>query len=144
MKAKKFLAIAICMAVLAVTASLPTSSVATPILLDFGSTSDSAFNTDLEMRYSGVATGINATLTADAAFNGFNSNQNANNGSVNGDIRVNMTFFESDGTTPQSVALTLKLWDATDGDGYTSLYNPVGDYDYTLAFYDIDRDSDYD
>ena len=144
MKASKFLAIAICMAVLAVTASLPVSSYAATITLDFGGISDPTFGkgTDLEMRYPGVATDINATLTAGATFNGFNTAQNEKNGSVAGDIRVNMTFFESDGTTPQSVALTLKLWDATDGDGYASLYDPGVDYDYTLAFYDIDRDSD--
>ncbi|MBU2961843.1 VPLPA-CTERM sorting domain-containing protein [Citreicella sp. C3M06] len=79
------------------------------------------------MSYYNVADGINATLTSDSSFVSGNASKN---GSVDDDIRVN--------TNAGTVNLTLSLFDSTVGDGFESLYDPGVDYDWTLAFYDID------
>ncbi len=100
------------------------------IALNFGAISNSLFGTpgNLTQPYTGVAPGINATLTAATIFSSLSP---SNNGSVLGDIRVNA----ANSTT---VNLTVALWDATIGSGYITPYNPGGSYSWAFGFFDID------
>ena len=115
---------------------LPAASLllATPlhasIALNFGAISNPLFGTsgNLTQQYTGVAPGINATMTAATSFTSLNP---ANNGSVLGDIRVNA----ANSTT---VNITVALWDATSGNGYNNSYNPGGSYSWAFGFFDID------
>jgi hypothetical protein len=102
------------------------------LLLNFGAQSDPTFNQagDLLTQFSGVYSGINATLSAANAFPSTNS---ANNGSVLGDVRVNLR-------NSNNVDLTISLWDANSGNGFDVAYDPGTSYDWTFVFYDIDGD----
>lgn len=115
-------------ALLAATLAAPAMVSAASFTLDFGDVTASDFESTQVIQYSGVADGINATLTA---ADSFASKNDANNGSVNGDLRVNLF-------TKQSVDLTLTLFDATVGDGFSSVYDPGESYDWSLGIYDID------
>jgi hypothetical protein len=132
---------------------LPMAAWAVPmhILLDFG---DDTFDTNPDpggqpnfnnqspytMFFDDVAAGIDATLVADGPWDAFKSTVGGTtvppgnqlqwpHGSVSGDIRV---FADQN----QTVRFTLNLWAADTG--YATAYNPGVDYDWTLAFYDID------
>ncbi|MGF1525177.1 MAG: VPLPA-CTERM sorting domain-containing protein [Candidatus Competibacterales bacterium] len=115
---------------LGLVAGAATSAHASSITLDFGAVNFPNFGEDasnLEMRFDSVATGINASLTADAIFDGADQFH----GSVAGDLRVH--------TTPGDVNLTLSLFNAAIGDGYTSLFDNGGSaFSWDLMFYDID------
>ncbi len=82
------------------------------IALNFGALSNTSFGTsgNLTQPYATVAPGINATMTVAAPFISLNP---SNNGSVMGDLRVNAANSES-------VNITIALWDATIGSGYTT------------------------
>jgi hypothetical protein len=99
--------------------------------LDFGTSTFTSFGTgtNLSMFYENVAIDvegrqINATLTASAAFV---PKAEDKNGSVTGDIRVNLEV-------GQTVELALRLFDNATG----LAYNPGVDFDWTLGFFDID------
>lgn len=100
------------------------------IALNFGALSNTLFGTsgNLTQPYATVAPGINATMTVAAPFISLNP---SNNGSVLGDLRVNAANSES-------VNITIALWDATIGSGYTTPYNPGGSYSWDFGFFDID------
>lgn len=86
----------------------------------------------VDLVFSNVATGINATLTKERVFDsGFRNN----NGAVNGDIRVNVDRLET-------ARFTLSLWDATVGDGFSTLYDPGTAFEWSLGFYDVDGGSE--
>lgn len=120
-----------CAALAAMLVALPTMLPAASFTLDFGNISAPNFNTNKLIQYSSVASGINATLTADDVFL---SGRPWRNGSLNGDIQVNAS------TAPggQNIGLTLSLFDSSIGTGYESLYNPGTDFDWELVFYEID------
>jgi hypothetical protein len=136
---------AVC-ATLVALAATPLSSHGATIELNFGTTTSTTFNEDLLMQFADVAdfgtTGIdiNATLTAAATWNApCDTNACGSfgpwpHGGVSDDLRVN-----SDGG--ETAYLTLTLYDGSVGDGYTNLYDPGSDYDWTLAFYDIDSNA---
>lgn len=115
-------------AVAVVVSCLPAVVSATTFTLDFGNVRAANFTTTGLIKYSGVASGLNATLTAN---NSFSSKSPNNNGSVSGDIRVNL-FADN------TANLTLSLFDANAGNGFESLYNPGQNYDWAMGFYDID------
>ena len=127
-------------------ALLQTCNSATPIILDFGSVSSPNFGiTESEIRYTNVATGINATLTVDS---NFDAQTPANHGSVTGthpdaegDVRINMTSAIAN-TDPNNIAnsgvFTLTLWDANAGDGFSTGYTSATSYEWGLNIYDID------
>ncbi|MFT6223984.1 MAG: hypothetical protein ACJA1F_001830 [Paracoccaceae bacterium] len=99
--------------------------------LDFGTSEFAAFGTgtNLSMFYDNVATDIegrqiNATLTAIAAFVPKAADKN---GSVAGDIRVNLEI-------GQTVELALRLFDDATG----LAYDPGVNFSWTLGFFDID------
>lgn len=100
------------------------------LILNFGSISDPNFPTDLSIEYSNVATGINATLTANSAFQSAAAGV-GNNGSAVDDLRVNVIQGDE-------VRLNLTLWDSDIGNGFESLYNPQTDFTWNMMFYDID------
>lgn len=110
--------------------SLPNAAMAASIVLDFGASSQPGFSAagDLRMEFVGVATDINASMTADAAYD---SNNPTNNGSASGDARINSRI-------GGDVIVRLELWDATVGTGFESLYDPGVDFSWKFAFYDID------
>lgn len=117
----------------AVALSLPLSAQAITIDLDFGTSIQSSFGTkgNLTLSYESVADGINATITAASKFRTHNTTMH---GSENGDARINMAGKDAN-------VFTLRLWDATSGTGFDSLYDPGVDYDWSLGFYDIDGNS---
>lgn len=120
----------------------------TSIVLDFGSVSAANFGTsetDLEIQYSNIATGINATLQVVSVFD---AQTPSNHGSVTGthvgaegDIRINSTASLAN-TDPSNIdnggIFTLQLWDANIGDGFSTGYTNPSSYEWDLTFYDID------
>lgn len=100
------------------------------IALNFGAISNPLFGTagNLTQQYATVAPGINATMTAATSFSSLTP---TNNGSVLGDIRVNVA-------NSTNVNITIALWDATSGNGFVAPYNPGGSYSFAFGFFDID------
>ena len=113
-------------------AGLSSIASAATLQLNFGSVQAGDFGSDsLEVRFANVSSGINASLFAADTFA---SGNRTNNGSAQGDLRVNLT-------RGQTVQLTLQLWDATQGGGYSVAYAPGTNFDWSLVFYDIDGQS---
>lgn len=119
-----------CAAALALATAMPMAAQAVTLTLNFGSSQQPTFGkgTDLEMRFDNAATGVNVSLTAAGTFPSSNA---SNNGSTNGDLRINMS-------RGNSQVFTLAVWDANEGLGYETALS--GTFDWDLMFYDLDGD----
>lgn len=104
---------------------------ASSFTLDFGNVSSTGFNSAANnvINYGVVANdGVNDIYGQLTTLNAFDSNQDANNGSVSGDVRINAKRGET-------VQLDLSLFlDAS----YTTAYTSTSDFEWSLIFYDID------
>lgn len=122
-------------AVLAAGLGVAAAAQATPLNLRFDNFDDNtSFHTagNLEMRYLNVAEGLNATITA---VDSFYSNNPNNHGSIKGDATINMGVNERQ-------TFRFSLYDATVGSGFDQLFTSTEDFEYTLAFFDIDGTED--
>lgn len=107
------------------------SADARTLTLDFTNTANNtgfAEDGNLVMQYTNVDSGVNATITAHG---GFATSNVANHGQMRGDAQVNMAALEEQ-------TFTLELWDAAQGSGFSTRFDPGQSFNYTLAFYDID------
>lgn len=106
------------------------------IILDFGDDfNDPTINENGGMHLTDVATGINASLVASAPWVADYKDSDPTHGVKHGSLA-----FGVDCTIPgQAVLFTLTLYNALHGDGFTELYSPGQDYDWSLCFFDIDN-----